>query len=242
MGCADPLGDGQPPRVGRGHRDRIGRQFAQHPPQGVARAFRVRREHRPLDELPQVVARQDVILLGVEVGDAGELGGIGRRQLVLRTIPPDPRSLVARLDDNALPLQFPRMDDTLPLGRSTSPGCWTSASARRCRTPTSWSVPMRIASPAAACSLTFCRIGLGVRDGTTPLTVANAAAIAAREHFTFMRGNPEVRRDRDTFGDTLLDPPKFRFRPGERRETVRRERRVDRRFGRGRLVWKNPVS
>src|SRR4051794_19373403 len=57
--------------------------------------------------------------------------------------------------------------------------------------PTSRSVAIKVdPSSASATSLTFWRIGLGLRVGTTPLTIPNAASNPSRLHRAFMRSPP----------------------------------------------------
>ena len=86
------------------------------------------------------------------------------------------------------------------VGKITAPGCSTRTPSTRWRIPTSRSVPIRTEpSSASAISLTFWRIGLGLRTGTTPLTIANAVSKPSRLHNALMRfprleGTPRSRR------------------------------------------------
>ena len=60
-------------------------------------------------------------------------------------------------------------------------------------------------SSGSATSLMFCRIGLGLREGTTPPTIPNAASSPSRLHKAFMR-LPRVKPD-------LTSHPSGRPRP-----------------------------
>ncbi len=74
------------------------------------------------------------------------------------------------------------------MGKTAAPGWSTFMPSTRWRMPTSRSVAIRIepSSPSAT-SLTFWRIGFGLRVGTTPLTIPNAASNPSRLHRAFMR-------------------------------------------------------
>ena len=81
-----------------------------------------------------------------------------------------------------------RIDPICAVGKITEPGCSTFTPSTRWRIPTSRSVPMSTEpSSASAMSLTFWRIGLGLRAGTTPLTIPNAVSNASRLHKALIR-------------------------------------------------------
>ena len=74
------------------------------------------------------------------------------------------------------------------VGKMTAPGCSTRTPRTRWRIPTSRSVPIRTEpSSSSTISLMFWRIGLGLRTGTTPLTIANAVSKPSRLQNALMR-------------------------------------------------------
>ena len=74
------------------------------------------------------------------------------------------------------------------VGRITVPGCSMRTPSTRWRIPTSRSVPISTEpSSSSAISFTFWRIGLGLRAGTTPLTIANALSNPSRLQKALMR-------------------------------------------------------
>ncbi len=98
-------------------------------------------------------------------------------------------------------------------GKITDPGWSTFMPSTRYRMPTSRSVAIRVEpSSESATSFTLCKIGFGLRAGTTPPTIPNAASSPSRLHRAFMRAIPlgameTERRNRPADGQSLSLPP-----------------------------------
>ena len=183
---------GQPSAVGADHRDRLGRQLDQDAPEGVAGALDVGGEDRPADQLPQVGRRDDVVARRGEVGHLGVEARVLARQLELGVAAADEQVVAVGLERPAPRRRWSGGSSrSASVGRITEPGCSTFMPRTRWRMPTSRSVAIRTEpSSGSATSLTFWRIGLGLRAGTTPLTIPNAASNPSRLHKAFMRISP----------------------------------------------------
>ena len=81
-----------------------------------------------------------------------------------------------------------KIEPNREIGKTTLPGCSMTKPGTSMRMPISMSVPMSVAVSAVTSSLRFCKIGLGLRVGTTLAAVWKACNSFSRSQMAFIDG------------------------------------------------------